>query len=190
MVLREREVMDGLLVGDTVAEPVEAVERLVDKGAVARSQVRERVTESRRPEGGLVSLVEQEPPEPERELGDDLVRGLYLVRTGESLAGSGDVVESLRSQEPVRVVVPVPGAATIGVPRGQLGVQGVAQHHFEVPEVLEERSCSEGVPRVEGQGRFEVAAHDLSVWPESCHAETLLQGALERVFERHRKVVS
>jgi hypothetical protein len=168
---------------------MEAVEGLVDEGSVAGGQVGERVAESGRPKGGLVSLVEQEPPEPEGELGDDLARGLYLAGAGESLAGGGDVVESLRGQEPGGVVVPLPGAAIVGVPGGQLGVQGVAQHHFEVPEVLEERSCGESVPRVEGQGGFEVAAPGLSVWSESGHAETLLQRAVERIFGRHGQVV-
>lgn len=46
VVVRERKVMDGLLVGDAVAEPVEAVEGPVDEGSVAGYQVGEGVAGS------------------------------------------------------------------------------------------------------------------------------------------------
>lgn len=101
------------------------------------------------PQGGLVLAGEQEAPEPETELRDDLPARCGSALPFGAVPGHADVGPCLFPEGDVRVVVPLAGAAAALLAMDEAGVQGVAEHDFEVAEGAEERGGHLAVPLVE-----------------------------------------
>jgi len=111
--------------------------------------------ESRDPQR-RVPLVEQRPPEPERQAGDDAAAGRRLALPFDATdrladTPARDVVEDARVLEP-RVM-----RRGGWIDRREAGVDGVAQQYLDVMQRLEHRRRELRVPDVERDGTLVVA---------------------------------
>lgn len=71
--------MNRLVVCDPVAQREQRLDMFVDHFAALRPHAWKRLPQMRSPESVLVALRQQEPPEPERQLGDDVSLGQWLA---------------------------------------------------------------------------------------------------------------
>jgi hypothetical protein len=68
--------MNGLMMGDPISEPIQAIDNLVDRLTVLGVQMRKSVPESRRPKSRLVSSGEEIAPESKCQFRDHLAVNL------------------------------------------------------------------------------------------------------------------
>ena len=105
---QQRAVVDRLVVRDAVAQQVQVAHGIVNVPAHPPSpDSRERVAQAGQPQRAFVAAGEQEPPEPERQLGDDPARALRPPAGGGVPARVAQVAGGLRGEDPPPVGVPV-----------------------------------------------------------------------------------
>src|ERR671911_112127 len=141
------------MVSDPVTQPVEPGNPVVNVAPGLGPKMRKTVTQVRRPQCLLVLTGQQEPPEAEAELGYQPARRLGPVEPSDAISSRLNVLTGLLRKNPPRIVVP--GTGKLPMPRRQLSVQGVPQHHLERSQHLIQSSRGRQVPPIQLFGRVE-----------------------------------
>ena len=128
---------DALVVGEAVAEYVQARKRALDGRALAVGGVRESAGEIR-PEAREL-LRDEKPPEAEAQLADRLPVACPLALLPHAFTCGCDVDPRSAGQLSGRIIQPGVGPAQPQVARGQPPIERVAQRDLQVADRLPER---------------------------------------------------
>lgn len=109
-----------------------------------------------RPDGRPVLGSQEIPPEPETQLRHDSFRRDLPFLLLDSSPGSSDVLLEPRTQQPMRIVVPIGAVTLADRPLGHRRVDRVAKDDFYIRKYFEESSGNCGVPLVQPDGSLEV----------------------------------
>ena len=173
--------MNRLVVRDAVAREVELLHSVLDLLPDLVGVPGLRVQGESRPyrwypQRGQVSLMAQESPEPEVQLGDDLAIDLGLMMSGGPIASPSDgLVHWFVLFAAKQVVLLIPGA----FPATDLAVfdecvrDDVPENHLETTDVLMHGCARSDVPVVEAQRFSKISAGLRKVRTESLSREAL-----------------
>ena len=168
VIARQVPLVDRLVMGDPVAQEVQALHTALHIGSnsagITRAGVlRKRRNHGRHPQRGQVRLSTHEPPEPEVQLSDHLAVNLQMrVATGSPFSRCLYLLPSsislLTRKKPTSAVPHIwPDLS------GTMGYEGlinsIAEDDLEAPEIFVERSRNPSIPFVEPNCRMDVIIH-------------------------------
>lgn len=168
------ELVHRLVVGDSVSQPTQPIDQVINICTSRRLQTRKRMAECMSPQRVLVALAEQEPPEAKWKLRDDSARRLWFAISVETLLGGNNIRLSVGIEESEGIVIPVVGQLVPAVPDIELRIQSIAQHDFEMPQHFEEGCACLRIPVVKSERLLDIPAGHSYIRTKAVAAEVRL----------------